>query len=1050
MRISNRGFHVRAGAITLGLALVVLPTATVLAAEADDNEDLGEVVVTGSRIINPGMTAPTPVTAVSAEELTVLSPNTLISALSQLPQFYANTNSDVRSGFFGSPGSGNLNLRGLNTGGSGRTLTLLDGRRVVPATGFGSVDINILPTALLKRVETVTGGASAAYGTDAVAGAVNFILDTRYNGWQADAQMGTTSRNDHDNVKYSAAWGAPLGERAHILASAEFYQADGVDSYSERGWYKGVSLIANPLATTADPYQPTYIPRTNVVSSIATFGGLICGSSSPACTGMPTTSALYRRYFNPNGTLSPFVLGEGTSPATAGQNFGAHSIANGGSGDDATASLLALSPKARRSSAFVYLDYDATPNLNLYVQGLAGRGMTDQPDHGGRFAAVTGIDTRITIRRENPFLPAAVRQIMVTENLTSFQMNLVGDREGLGRESRVKQDNDTRSGTAGFKWNIRRDGFMHDWAVNGYAQYGTADNKGYQQGLVFNHFYAAVDAVVDPNNPNNIVCYAATVDPTRYGDCVPLNLFGTGNASDAAIAYATRFQPGQQITSPLFFQPDGYDSGKTVTFTSGLGKVYNTTTKQTVADLSAQGKVWEGWAGPVSAAFGLDYRKEQIVQIVFDPSNPASDPNIFPASPPRDPALRGVPVYVTGTTPSYTSGGRSSLIQNSTVANVHGQYIVKEAFTEWLVPLLADKPGAKQLNLSAAARYADYSGSGGVWSWKGGLDWQVTGDLRLRGTLSRDLRAATLLERFNQTGGVGTVSDKFWPLTGGLYQSHSISTRTGGNPELDPETSKTFTAGFVYQPHGLPGFSTSVDYWDVNISGAIGNLGLQRIVDDCASSGGTASVCSLISFDTDGHVAQVRNITQNIAAAAGRGVDLEVGYRRPISLFSDGGETMGVRLFWSHLMENATQTDRANPVTYLDAAGQVGAGSLPKDAITAILSYDVGSLNIGVSARHIGNGINNATFNQPLRRPDVTDNTVGSITYFNLQGNYSWDAHGGKLEVYADVQNLLDRDPPSIPALFDSSLGQIGNGGTNSGLYDLLGRRFTVGVRFRH
>jgi outer membrane receptor protein involved in Fe transport len=142
-------------------------------------EDDDTITVTGSRIVNNvGLNAPTPVTAVAEQELKALSPTTLISALSQLPQFYGNNTNDVRSGFFSSPGAGNLNLRGLNTGGSGRTLTLLDGRRVVPATGFGSVDINILPQALIQRIETVTGGASAAYGTDAVAGAFNFILNT--------------------------------------------------------------------------------------------------------------------------------------------------------------------------------------------------------------------------------------------------------------------------------------------------------------------------------------------------------------------------------------------------------------------------------------------------------------------------------------------------------------------------------------------------------------------------------------------------------------------------------------------------------------------------------------------------------------------------------------------------------------------------------------------------------------------------------------------------------------------------------------------------------
>src|SRR6187551_1915514 len=160
-------------ALACGASAIVLALGAGPAfAQDEDDEDAaagsedGPIVVTGSRIANVGMKAPTPVTSVDADELDVLSPTTLISAVSQLPQFYGNTNNDVRSGFFSSPGAGYLNLRGLNTGGSGRTLTLLDGRRIVPANGYGSVDINILPQALVQRIETVTGGASAAYGTD--------------------------------------------------------------------------------------------------------------------------------------------------------------------------------------------------------------------------------------------------------------------------------------------------------------------------------------------------------------------------------------------------------------------------------------------------------------------------------------------------------------------------------------------------------------------------------------------------------------------------------------------------------------------------------------------------------------------------------------------------------------------------------------------------------------------------------------------------------------------------------------------------------------------
>lgn len=1011
MGVSNgRESFALIGAGILGLALAEAAHAQNTEARSADDA-VSEVVVTGSRIATSvGMSTATPVTAVTADELIALSPTTLISAVSQLPQFYGNTSNDVRTGFFSSPGSGNLNLRGLNTGGSGRTLTLLDGRRVVPATGYGSVDINILPTALLKRVDTVTGGASAAYGTDAVAGAVNFILNTDYTGWQLSAQTGATSEGDHDNVLYSAAFGTALGERTHVLLSGEYYHADRVDSYADRDWYKGYSLVPNP---SSDPSTPRYLNRPNVVSAIATFGGLIN-------SGVPTTSALYRRYFQPDGTLAPFVLGEG-------QATSAHSIANGGSGDDTTANLLALAPEAQRGSAFLYLEHDATPNLNLYLQGLAGQSTVDQPDHGGRFAAVPGIDTRITIFRENAFLPAAVRQIMVDEGLSSFQMNVVGDREALGRASRLKQDNETYSGTLGFKWDITQ-----NWRMDGYAQYGTADNRGYQQGILLDRISAAVDAVVDPAT-GNVVCRAALVNPAKWSGCVPLNLFGRGNASDAAISYVTQFTPGQQITTPLFFQPDGYDSGKTVTYTSGLGKVYNTTTEQTVADLAISGKVWDGWAGPIATAFGVAWRKEEIEQIVYDPSNPTSDPNARPAV---DPALRGVPPY---------TATRSSMIQNSTVANVHGDYVVKEAFNEWQVPLLSGKPAFEQFNLLAAARFAEYTGSGGVWSWKTGLDWQVLSDLRLRGTVSRDVRAATLLERYNQTGGVGTVTrDPMFPNDG----TQTFSARTGGNPELDPETSRTYTYGVVYQPRWISGLSSSVDYWKVDISGAIGSLGFQRIVDDCFS--GSTNVCALVTRDpVTQRLSQVRNISQNIAASAGSGLDVEVGYRRAVSLFREGGENVSARVFWSHLIENSTQTDRTNPATYFDIAGQTGVGVLPDDSITTTLSYGLGALNLSMTGRYVSSGIYNKRYNLPGARPDVEDNTVPSVIYLNLHGGYSWGLSGGTLSVYADVQNLLDKDPPLAPSVFDSSLGQTGNQ-VNSGLFDLLGRRYSLGLSFKY
>jgi outer membrane receptor protein involved in Fe transport len=387
------------------------------------------------------------------------------------------------------------------------------------------------------------------------------------------------------------------------------------------------------------------------------------------------------------------------------------------------------------------------------------------------------------------------------------------------------------------------------------------------------------------------------------------------------------------------------------------------------------------------------------------------------------------------------------MTQNSTVPNVHGEYVVKEAFTEFQIPLLADKPWADELTLLVAGRAAEYTGSGDVWSWKTGLDWQVYNDLRLRATVSQDIRAATLLERFNQTGGIGTVTlDPMFPDDG----AQTFSSRSGGNPNLDPETSKTYTYGFVYQPGWLENFSVSVDYWDVDIAGAIGSLGFQRIVDDCFS--GAANVCNLVTRDpVTNRLSQVRNITQNIAASAGRGVDVEVSYRRPVRLFRDGDQNLGGRLFWSHMKENSTMTNRGNPATYFDLAGQTGLGNLPEDSVTAILTYNLNAFNLSMSARYISSGIFNKRYNLPTAaRPDVEDNTVPSVVYLNMSGGYSWElTNGGALEFFANAQNLLDKDPPVVASVFDAALGQQGNQ-YNQGLFDLLGRRFTIGVNFRH
>ncbi|MEP7247907.1 MAG: TonB-dependent receptor plug domain-containing protein, partial [Gammaproteobacteria bacterium] len=231
-----------------------------------------EIHVTGSRILRDGMTTPTPVTALSMSDLHVMAPTTLGAAVTQLPQFI---NSAVpegapASGWTGASGASILNLRGV---GQSRTLVLLDGRRVVASTRKGTLDVNLLPDSLVKSVEVVTGGASAAYGSDAVSGVVNFILDSQFTGFKSQLQGGVTEIGDNRNYTVSLAGGVPLGERAHLIGSVDYYHADAIEDARSRDWQQSWGVIPNPLAAQAG--RPARLTRPNVRSRQFTEGGLI-------------------------------------------------------------------------------------------------------------------------------------------------------------------------------------------------------------------------------------------------------------------------------------------------------------------------------------------------------------------------------------------------------------------------------------------------------------------------------------------------------------------------------------------------------------------------------------------------------------------------------------------------------------------------------------------------------------------------------------------------------------------------------------------------------
>ena len=540
-----------------------------------------ELTVTGSRITRDGMNTPTPVTAITAEDMQMMAPGQFIDSLDYLPPFFMNDAPDTAASKSQSAGAANVNLRGL---GAQRTLVLLDGRRMVPSNRLGAVDINLFPEAMVERVEIVTGGASAVYGTDAVAGIVNFILKDDFEGFDIHTQAGVTDRDDGEHKEVSVAYGTNIGERGHLMVSGEWYDAHKIETLEGRDWFQSWGLIQNPGPGPRDLVRP------NVVSYTYTAGGLINSTNAGVGTGADRIATPIHRYeFLPNGTAVPFVPGNliGASPATGprvatpGGTYGTHQIANGGSGWDAVTDRGgSLVPASERGSLFAHYDFDLSDSTTLYAQFLAGNNEVNSV--GTLPLGIAGWAG--TIYSGNPYLPANIQQLMTANNIPSFLLERYHTTADLARD-RFITDNDTRSLTFGADREIES-GAFEGWTMGGYAQLGTNDNQITQVDFIrSDRLPEAMDAVRHPTT-NEIVCRAALLNPVNYGNCVPINLLGVGNASAAAIEYV--------LTGDQYILAE---------------------TDQKVVEFTMEGDIGDGWgAGPISLAFGGGWREESVDQ----------------------------------------------------------------------------------------------------------------------------------------------------------------------------------------------------------------------------------------------------------------------------------------------------------------------------------------------------------------------------------------------------------------------------------------------------
>jgi iron complex outermembrane receptor protein len=954
---SHPGSAVQKGAtasylVSLAVASVLCGVApATLSAEDAAEENLEEVVVTGSRIIREGMSSPTPVTSLTSEELMQSNPQSISQALAQLPSMTGSTTPRSIGGRTTLGVGSFLNLRNLGTN---RNLVLLDGRRVVPANIAGNTDINLLPQGLISNVSVVTGGASAAYGSDAVAGVTNFILNTRFEGFKADINGGmSTHKGDGDAYRAALAWGgSALDGRLHLTASFDWRNSN--QAYKEnRGWasqYCALVPIPGVTAATMSVTNPRQTIACGVTQPSASYGGAI--TTGPLVT--PTQG---------------ITFGEGGVPEAF--TYGTLRSANlqvGGEGNFVGDTANFNTPTDNKI-LFTHAAYEFSDNVEGYVQATIGGADSSYTQTPPFFTGTTALQ----IQSGNPFIPATIQQRMTTLGTASFNLNLVAKSWGnidIDSNYRARDFVTGLKGSFGEGWN---------WDFH-YQTGRTTFRLDYINQLSLERAHRAVDAVLAPNG--TIVCQSALANPAAYGNCVPLNPFGVGAPSQAALDYI-----------------------------HGESQPWNLNImEQQSAGANLNGEPFSSWAGPVALGVGVEWRKLQGEVRSDDVSNTV----------PNYTGIRGLPgAYV----------GRVGGWSTSNVLPTDGQYNVKEAYLEALVPLARDMFLARAIDLNAAVRTTDYSQSGTVETWKLGLTWRPIDELLLRATRSQDIRAPGIGDLYSRDSqGPNTiVIDRVLPST----PSVSVPIVIAGNPALRPEVAKTTTLGLTYQPTFLPGFGASLDYYDIRIKDVLQSVNAQETVNRCAL--GQQLYCDNLTR-SGGTLTSIRQRTQNLAAARTKGIDMDFSYRTSLM-----GTNTTFRLIGTRLLEQSTTTPNATGFSYSDRAGDANLGYADW-VVTGMTNVEIGALSFNVNARFITGGKYNTTYLPGDIHPDWEE--IGSNLTFDFGARYRLNL-AGQPELYLNIANVLDRDPPLLPS------SALVGGQTNVSLYDTLGRYTTAGFRIQ-
>ncbi|WP_158913869.1 TonB-dependent receptor domain-containing protein [Caulobacter sp. S45] len=987
------------------------------APDASQATSVKEVVVTGSRIAQKGLTSPSPLAVVNSQEIKLEGTTNVESLINNLPQAYAAQTSQLSNG---STGTATVNLRDL---GSTHTLVLVDGRRLMPGDpGTPSADLNNIPAQLVDRVEVTTGGASAIYGSDAVAGVVNFIMKHDFQGVQIDAQGGFAQHTNGPNSSVDSAIAAfnvsNPQSAVHVPSSVvdgrtlDVTAMFGANTPDDKGNVTAYAEYRNMQPITQDTRSFSACSISSAVSttpkvadthicagsSNTQFGHFVVTSlTSPTGTNIAnTTATLAGRGVN-TGTLSDNPNGTNTFvPYTSALafNFGPYNY---------------IQREDDRYTAGYFAHYRVNEHFDLYsdfmfaddhtVSAIAPSGLFQGVGANG--ASTVGVNCN------NPLLSAS-QAAALCGNLagTSNIANLnAAYRFANGGAPRI---NDLRH--TDYKIDIGSKGDLAPgWSYDAYLQYGTS---------IYSEEYRGDVSLAKAQN--SLLVNPTTGACTSGGTCVPLNIFNVNGLTPGAVGY---------VATPGFQEGDTVEQVASASITGDLGQY------GVKSPFATDG---------LGVAFGTEYRRENLSL---------------------------------NTDQEFTSGDLAG--QGGPRIGNSGTFDVYELFGEGRLPLVQDKPFIKNLSLDGAYRFSQYSTAGRTDTYEGQFTYAPTSDLSFRGGYSRAVRAPNVNELFAAqsignysgtdpcAGSAPTATLAQCQRTGVTAAEYGniipcpagqCSQLTGGNKNLQPEKADTITLGAVFTPTFLRGFSLTVDWFDIKIDGLIvsGVGGAAVTLTQCLQTG-TPIYCNLIHRDTNtgilfGNSGFITATKVNTGFERTEGIDVAANYHfRP----TDWLNIPNVGAFDLSMQGTYTTEFVRQPVSgggAYDCAGLYGSDHcgdpIPNWRHRARLTWSPPMpFTLSLQWRFIGstefdgNSTNNFLHQTNF---NAVDAKIPAYNYVDFSATYRIK---DGLTARMGINNLADKDPPVLDSNnFPASGPSLGNGNTFPGVYDSLGRTFFFGI----